>query len=213
MSAAPAGTFESRWDFFTNFGQYFSRIHCMSTADGKPDWPWIVASNILTAGVVIAYLRIFLFWRKAYVEVAAVDRNKKLMDLAYVFLWCALCGYVMSMVMFAWPAYRLLAILLVVLNFFSWRFAWNLRDLRVSFSAKALQRRLSDTLRTRNEELERMVADKTSALRASEAHAQDAKAYGPSHRPAQPQHAAGPPAAGHTAVTADAPLSLCRTFH
>lgn len=87
------------------------------------------------------------------------------MDLAYVFLWCAVCGYGMSILMFVWPAYRLLAIFLLVLNFFSWRFASSLGDFKVSLSAKALQRKLDDETRSRNRELERLVAEKPRAGR------------------------------------------------
>ena len=148
---------DSGWDFFTNFGTYMPRIHCMRTASGEPDWPWIISLIVLTLGVVVAYARIFIFWRRAYLDVQVRDRNNKLMDLAYIFLWCAICGYAMSIVMFFWPAYRLLAIFLVALNTFSWRFAANLGDLKVSLSAKALQRQLEDALAVKNRELEKLV--------------------------------------------------------
>lgn len=62
------------------------------------------------------------------------------MDLAQVFLWCAVCGYVAGIVMFVWPAYRLLAVCLVVLNLWSWRFAMNLKMFRVSMSAQRYRR-------------------------------------------------------------------------
>ncbi|QOV88889.1 putative bifunctional diguanylate cyclase/phosphodiesterase [Humisphaera borealis] len=171
-AAQEAGSFQSEWDIFTNFGQYMSRLHCMRKADGSPDWPWVIGLITLTAGVVVSYLKIFVFWRSAYLEVPERDRNTKLMDLAYVFLWCAVCGYGMSILMFVWPAYRLLAIFLLVLNFFSWRFASSLGDFKVSLSAKALQRKLDDETRSRNRELERLVAEKTAALVASERQAQ-----------------------------------------
>ncbi|MBI1190367.1 MAG: EAL domain-containing protein [Tepidisphaera sp.] len=163
--------FVSHFDFFTNFGNYMPRVHCMSTAGGQPDWPWIISLIGLTLGIVIAYARIFVFWRRAYLEVPERDRNNKLMDLAYIFLWCAICGYAMSIIMFFWPAYRLLAIFLVALNWFSWRFAANLRDLKVSLSAKALQRQLDDALAQKNRELEQLVAERTHALAESEAKA------------------------------------------
>lgn len=163
--------FTSHFDFFTNFGNYMPRIHCMRTADGQPDWPWIISLITLTLGVVIAYLRIFVFWRRAYLDVQERDRNTKLMDLAYIFLWCAICGYAMSILMFFWPAYRMLVIFLVALNWFAWRFAANLGDLKVSLSAKALQRQLENALALKNRELEQLVAERTHALAESEAKA------------------------------------------
>jgi diguanylate cyclase (GGDEF)-like protein/PAS domain S-box-containing protein len=164
-------SWSERLDYFTNFGSYMPRIHCMRTASGEPDWPWIIILMTLTIGVVIAYARIFIFWRRAYLDVQTRDRNNKLMDLAYIFLWCAICGYAMSILMFFWPAYRLLAIFLVALNIFSWRFTSNLGDLKVSLSAKALQRQLDDAMAAKNRELERLVCERTKALGESEAKA------------------------------------------
>src|SRR6185503_1476751 len=98
--ASDPGSFQSRWDYLTNFGSYMSRMSCVVRADGSPDWPWITALITLTGGIIVSYLRIFVFWRRSYLEVAVQDRNTKLMDLAYVFLWCAVCGYAMSILMF-----------------------------------------------------------------------------------------------------------------
>ena len=150
------------FDFFTNFGRYVAPTHCLQSADGRPDWIWIGTILVLTAGVVAAYLRIYAFWRRSYLAEEAPDRNRKLMDLANIFLWCAICGYAMSMVMFFWPAYRLLAVFLGVLNWWSWRFTRDLNDLRVSLSAKRPQRELEDHLRNRNAELEKLVELRTA---------------------------------------------------
>ncbi len=173
---APGVAAANSWDFFTNFGRYMPRTHCLTGADGRPDWPWIIGLIALTSGVIVGYLRIFVFWRRSYVEEPPQDRNRKLMDLAWVFLWCAVCGYAMSIVMFFWPAYRLLAMFLVVLNIFTWKFATSLDAFRVSFSARRLQRELGEALARRNAELERMVAERTDELRAARAAADAANA-------------------------------------
>jgi signal transduction histidine kinase/CheY-like chemotaxis protein len=162
--ASAWSAFQSNWDFFTNFGHYIPRVHFLQNEAGQPDWPWIIALLLLTGSIVVGYLKIFVFWRKSYLEVAPQDRNGKLMDLAYLFLWCATCGYALSMVMFFWPAYRLLAIALLVLNIFTWRFASSLNDFKVSFSARQLQRRLDEALQQRTLELEKQVAERTEAL-------------------------------------------------
>lgn len=172
----PADSWQSRFDFFTNFGRYMPRTQCLRNEAGTPDWPWIIALLVATSGVILGYLKIMIFWRRSYLAVRPEDRNRKLMDLAYVFFWCAVCGYAMSMVMFVWPAYRLLAVFLVVLNVFTWRFASSLSEFRVSFAAKALQRELHDALRSRNTELERLVAERTAELRAAKASAEAANA-------------------------------------
>ena len=157
--------------FLTNNGNYMPRIECLRTASGEPDWPWIAILGVLTLGVVVAYLRIFAFWLKGYLAEKPLDRNRKLMDLANIFLWCAICGYVMSLVMFVWPAYRLLAVFLLILNIWTFRFTRNLGDLRVSFSARRLERELRESIEARARDLEAQVAARTAELEAARAEA------------------------------------------
>jgi diguanylate cyclase (GGDEF)-like protein len=134
-------------DFFTNYGSYMQRIGCLSTATGEPDWPWIFTLVFLNIGVILAYLRIYVFWTKSYLAEERRDRNNKLMDLAQLFLWCAITGYAAGIVMFVWPAYRLVAVCLAILNIWAWRFAFNLSSFRVAFSAGRYRRLASsDTL-------------------------------------------------------------------
>jgi two-component system sensor histidine kinase/response regulator len=154
----------NRYDFFSNYGQYMPRIHCLQTAEGEPDWLWIGLLTLFTVTVVVGYLKIVVFWRRAYLAEHPEDRNTKLMDLAFIFSLCAVCGYVMSLLMFVWPAYRLLAMVLVFLTFVTWRFAWNLKDLEVSMGAKRLERELQQSLQKRNEELQHEVAERTHEL-------------------------------------------------
>ncbi|MEQ8769024.1 MAG: ATP-binding protein [Phycisphaerales bacterium] len=151
-------------DQLTNNGSYMARTQCMVTEQGATDWPWVFALLGLNAIVIAGYLKIFIFWRRAYVAEQPEDRNKKLMDLAWIFLWCAVCGYAASILMFFWPAYRLVALCLVPLAFFTWRFASNLDTFRLSLSAKRLQRELEESLRARTEELEAAVEQRTREL-------------------------------------------------
>jgi len=151
-------------DFFTAGGAYAPRIHCLTTEAGTPDWGWVtvlIALNILVVG---GYLRIFMFWRRAYAETATEDRDNKLMDLAWIFLLCGATGYLASVVMYFWPGYRLLVFFLVPLAFFTWKFAVNLDPFRTSLSAKRFKRELKESLEKRNEELERLVTERTAAL-------------------------------------------------
>jgi PAS domain S-box-containing protein len=153
-------------DWFTNWGSYMPRTHCLQNEAGQTDWPWVIALFVLTITVITGYLRIFFFWRKSYLQESEADRNRKMMHLAYIFLWCAVCGYGLSLVMYGWPVYRLLAICLLVLNVVTWKFAWNLDDFRVSLSARRLARELEETLRIRTEQLEQQVADRTAELQS-----------------------------------------------
>ncbi|MBI3833107.1 MAG: PAS domain S-box protein [Planctomycetes bacterium] len=160
-------------DFFTGGGSYMPRTHCLVTPTGKADWPWIIVLLVLTGGVIVWYLRIMVFWMQSYFAEKRSDRNAKLFDLAAIFLMCAICGYGMSMVMFFWPAYRLLAGFLVVLNFFSWRFSRNLLSFQKAYTADCLEREFREFLESRAYELERLVtlrtAEAENALRENQA--------------------------------------------
>lgn len=164
----PTGTGNALIDFFTGDGEYMSRVHCMVTQEGKTDWFWVIAMAALTMGVVVAYARIFVFWMRCYFAETPADRNKKLYDLGMVFLWCAICGYALSAVMFFWPGYRLMTIALVVLNFFSWRFCIKLQTFAISFQAPRLERQLREQAQQQRDELERELMVRTVALRQSE---------------------------------------------
>ena len=141
-------------DFFTNYGHYMPRVHCLHTADGTPDWPWIAALIVLTSSVIAGYLCIYWFWRRCYLAEELRDRNEKLMQLAFIFVLCAVCGYGFSILMFFWPAYRLLACFLVALNLITWKFVSNLKPFELSFHAPRLQRQLNESLTAEKEELE-----------------------------------------------------------
>jgi len=138
------------------------RVECIRNEAGLPDWPWIGLLILLTSGVIAGYLRIVVFWRASYLAEAPEDRNRKLMDLAHIFIWCAICGYAMSIVMFIWPAYRLLAIFLVALNLVTWRFISSIGDFRASFQTHRLQRELEESRRDRTAELEALVQQRTA---------------------------------------------------
>lgn len=133
-------TQQSHSDFFTNGGLYMPRTHCLMNEAGQPDWPWIIALITLSLIIIAAYVRIYLFWCKAYFSEEPQDRNPKLMDLAQMFLWCAVTGYAASVLMFFWPAYRLVAICMLFLTFWSWRFALNLSGFRDPFTAGRYRR-------------------------------------------------------------------------
>lgn len=162
--AASTASFEKTYDLFTNFGNYMPKTHCLLNADGKPDWPWIGILVALNVAVMVGYLKIFRFWRQCYLAEAPEDRNTKLWDLAGIFLLCAFCGYGFFILTIFWPGYRLQAAFMVALCVVTWRFASDLNEFRISFSAKRIHRELQETLANRNKELELLVASRTADL-------------------------------------------------
>jgi len=156
-------------EFFTGGGSYRPRTHCLVNEAGNPDWPWIAAFIAVNLVVIVGYLKIFLFWKRCYHAEAPENRNNKLMDLAHIFLWCAVCGYVLAVMTFVWPAYRLAVACLAVLGFFTWKFIMSIDDFRVSISAVRYKRELEKSLVEQNRELELLVAERTrDAERARE---------------------------------------------
>lgn len=168
-SVGPSTTGVPFVDFFTGGGHYMPRTHCLQTAQGGVDWPWVIALVCLSVCVVGLYLRIFTFWMRAYFEQAPRDRNSKLFELAMVFFLCAICGYAMSVVMFIWPAYRLLAILLIGLNLISIKFCFGLENFKSIFSASRFQREQRETLERQAREAEeaRRLADQANISKSA----------------------------------------------
>lgn len=142
----------SNYDFFTNYGNYMPRIHCLQTAQGSPDWPWIITLVILNMVVLAGYVKIIRTWRRCYFNEEEQDRDPKLMDLAWIFFFCGISGYGVSTMIFFWPAYRLLAVFLLLLAFVTWRFVFNIKDFEESFATKRVGR-------IKREKLEVEIAD------------------------------------------------------
>jgi diguanylate cyclase (GGDEF)-like protein/PAS domain S-box-containing protein len=163
-----SATGEPLIDFFTGGGAYMPRTHCIIDQTGNTDWAWVATLLVLTLGVVISYLRIFAFWMRCYFGEQKRDRNGKLFDLAMVFLLCAICGYALSILMFFWPGYRLLAGFLVVLNFFAWKFCLSLQPFAMAFKGGRLERELREEIQSRATLLESLLASKTTELSESE---------------------------------------------
>ncbi len=158
ITSGPSATGVPLLDFFTGGGHYMPRTHCLVDQTGATDWPWVVALVVLSWCTIGLYMRIFVFWMHSYFGEESRDRNQKLFELAIIFLFCALCGYAMSILSFIWPAYRLLALLLIVLNIFTLKFCYGLSQFRTVFSANRLERESRESLVFRASELEKIVA-------------------------------------------------------
>ena len=164
LTSGPAATGVPLLDFFTGGGSYMPRTHCMVDQSGATDWPWVVALVVLSCCTIGLYLRIFVFWMHSYFGEEKRDRNQKIFELAIIFLLCALCGYAMSVLSFIWPAYRLLALMLIVLNIITLKFCHGLSQFRTVFSANRLERENRESLLNRAYELEETVATRTHEL-------------------------------------------------
>ncbi len=162
-------SFLSEYDFFTNYGNYMPRIHCLQTAEGRPDWAWIVTLIVLNITVLVGYTKIMRTWRACYLAEEERDRDPKLMDLAWIFFFCGISGYGISTVIFFWPAYRLLALFLLLLAIVTWRFAYDLKPFEESFSAKRVGRQTRESLEEEIAESVARESESREAYRVSQA--------------------------------------------
>ena len=171
-TVGPSSTGIPFFDFFTGGGFYMPRTHCLVDQYGSTDWPWVVALVVLSCFTIVLYLRIIAFWIRAYFGEEKRDRNRKLFELAIMFALCAVCGYGMSILMFIWPAYRLLALMLVFLNIVTLKFCYGLSQFRTIFSANRLERESQESLVNRAYELEEIVSIRTHELQESRSKAE-----------------------------------------
>jgi len=118
------------------------------------DVPWIVAIVTLDLLVVTGYVVIALHWQRNQRLLPRTPARKALSDLRTIFLLCAACGYLFVPIKLVWPAWRLLAILLVPLAFVTWRYAVSAQSLRVVYHGLSRADRLERELKDREQEAE-----------------------------------------------------------
>jgi signal transduction histidine kinase len=128
---------------------YHTLYRCM-----QGDVPWLVAVVALDVLVVTGYVVIALHWQRNQRLLPNSPAKKALSDLRTIFLLCAACGYLFVPLKLVWPAWRLLAILLLPLAFVTWRYALSAQSLRVVYRGLSRAERLERELRDREHEAE-----------------------------------------------------------
>jgi signal transduction histidine kinase len=108
--------------------QYMTSIHCMNH-----DWFWINILNFLCASIVIGYGVIAYSWHRSERTAKDVASKTELSTLRWIFFWCAICGYGFVIIRFWWPAWRLTAIAMGFLSFFTWRYIFFTHGLRAVY--------------------------------------------------------------------------------
>lgn len=110
-------------DWFTggDHYDYHNLFHCIDN-----DLVTITLIVSLCVGVFTGYLIIAYRWSKAAKEAPESEAKKALNDLKWVFIVCAICGYLWVILETVWPAWRLYMMVLAVLNFFTWRYVFRI---------------------------------------------------------------------------------------
>jgi signal transduction histidine kinase len=116
-------------------------IHCM-----QHDWLWIVITLVLDVAVAAGYVLIAWHWQANQRLLPPSPAKRALGNMRNIFVLCGICGYLFIPVKMVWPAWRLYDIFLVVLVYFTWRYAWGARDLKVVYSELGRARKLAADL-------------------------------------------------------------------
>ena len=127
-AASTASTF---WSWFTGGveNQYMKLSHCMSG-----DTLWIAITVALDLAVAAGYALICLHWYRNAKMHPDGPPKRALATMRNIFLFCGICGYIFIPIKMVWPAWRLYDIFMAALLFYTWRYAWSARDLKVIYS-------------------------------------------------------------------------------
>ncbi len=120
------------WSWFTGGSStpYMKLSECMSG-----DWFWIGATIALDVAVAAGYVMIALhWWRNERMMAANSPAKRALGTMRNIFIFCCICGYVFIPLKMFWPAWRLYDVVMLGLVYYTWRYAWGARELKVIYS-------------------------------------------------------------------------------
>src|SRR4051812_21223252 len=138
-------------DWFAGNGTYHTLYHCMNG-----DTPWVVLTVALDFAVAVGYVLIAMHWARNQRHLPPIPAKRALANLRNIFVFCGLCGYIFIPVKMIWPAWRLYDMFMLALVYFTWRYAWGARDLKVLYAELGRSTRLeADLERSRQESAER----------------------------------------------------------
>ena len=120
---------------------YMSLLHCM-----RGDTFWIALTVVLDLAVAAGYILIALHWRANERRLPDGAPKRALGSMKQIFIFCGLCGYVFIPIKMVWPAWRLYDGFLAVLVFYTWRYAWGARELKVVYNELGRSARLARDL-------------------------------------------------------------------
>lgn len=107
---------------------YMTLVHCMNH-----DWVWIGITVALDLTIAAGYVMIARHWRRNELELPDSPAKRALSNMKAIFLFCGLCGYLFIPIKMFWPAWRLYDAFLLVLAYFTWRYALGARTLAVVY--------------------------------------------------------------------------------
>lgn len=127
--------------WFAGEGSYMPLVECM-----HHDWPWIAVTVTLDLLVAIGYVLIARHWARSEGMCPDSPAKHALGNIKRIFIFCGLCGYLFIPIKMFWPAWRLYDFFLVVLVWYTWRYAAGTRQLRVIYESLNLTTELARQL-------------------------------------------------------------------
>jgi two-component system, sensor histidine kinase len=143
-------------DWFTGGSAhpYMRLVECMSA-----DWTWIAITVGLDLAVATGYALIALHWWKNSQLVPGDSPPKRALDrIRNIFIFCGLCGYIFIPIKMVWPAWRLYDLFMLILAYYTWRYALGARGLKVLYSEFGRSEKLASDLKASQEESQRKSA-------------------------------------------------------
>jgi signal transduction histidine kinase len=110
------------------------------------DWTWISVTVTLDLAVATGCSLIALHWWKNQKGMSPGPAHRALGHMRNIFVFCGICGYLFIPVKMFWPAWRLYDMIVAVLAFYTWRYAWGARDLRVVYNELRRSNQLAEDL-------------------------------------------------------------------
>lgn len=137
-------------DWFAGNGAYHNLIHCMGR-----DWPWIAVTITLDLTVATGYGLIAYHWWSNARHLGPSPAKRALNSMRNIFLFCGICGYIFIPVKMFWPAWRMYDAFMLALAYFTWRYAWGAKDLKVVYAELNRSQKLAADLEQSREESRR----------------------------------------------------------
>ncbi len=119
------------------------------------DWGWIGVTVTLDLMVAAGYGIIAYHWWHNEVTLPPSPARQALRTMRNIFAFCGICGYLFIPVKMFWPAWRLYDMVMVVLVFYTWRYALNAKNLKVIYTAIGRSNQLAEDLAHSREESKR----------------------------------------------------------
>lgn len=130
---------------------YKTLVHCLDN-----DLVTIALVVSLCITVFCGYLIIAYRWSRAARNAPDSEASKALSDLKWIFILCAICGYLWVILDLFWPGWRLYVIVLAALNFMTWRYVLRIEGLDQIYSYLRDRDSLVQELEEKQREIERL---------------------------------------------------------